>query len=262
MKETKVIPLATLAVLALNVSAKDFSSEELQQRMLERRAVEAVIWGMPIVSLDAMRQAYFRDGQAKYNDIVWWPKGSGWKNQSLTVNTSVRYMYFFCNTREDGPVVVDLPPAVAGASFYGTIEDAWFVPLVDIGFEGKGGKYLVLPPGYTAEVPAGYIAVRPKTYNTMTLVRSILASGSEESVRAGNALVNQMKIYPLAKASNPPAQRYVDMTDMLYDGLIKYDESFYTSLARMLNEEPVHPHDLEMMGMLLPLGIEKGSEFK
>jgi hypothetical protein len=37
---------------------------------------------------------------------------------------------------------------------------------------------------------------------------------------------------------------------------------FYTSLARMLNEKPVEPRDLEMMGMLLPLGIEKGKDFK
>lgn len=58
-------------------------------------------------------------------------------------------MYFFI-TKQDGPVVVELPPAVPGASFYGTIEDAWYVPLTDIGFEGKGGKYLVLPPDYKA----------------------------------------------------------------------------------------------------------------
>ena len=257
-----LLTLTTLGAPALNVSAQDLSPKALEQRMLERRAVDAVIWGMPLVSEDAMRQAYFRDANAKFNDIIWWPKGSGWKNQSLTVNTSVRYMYFFCNTRDDGPVVVDLPPAVAGASFYGTIEDAWFVPLVDIGFEGKGGKYLVLPPDYTGEVPSGYIPVRPKTYNTMTLLRSIVASLSEEDVRAGDALVKQVRIYPLPKAGNPPPQRLVDLTDILYDGLVRYDESFFTSLARVLNEETVQPRDLQMMGMLLPLGIERGKEFK
>jgi hypothetical protein len=52
------------------------------------------------------------------------------------------------------------------------------------------------------------------------------------------------------------------MTDILYEGLAHYDASFFTSLARMLNEEPVQPRDLEMMGMLLPLGIEKDKEFK
>ena len=97
-------------------------------------------------------------------------------------------MYFFINTKQDGPVVVELPPAVPGASFYGTIEDAWYVPLVDIGFEGKGGKYLVLPPDYKGDVPDGYIAVRPKTYNTMTLLRSILASLSEADVQRGQRI--------------------------------------------------------------------------
>ena len=51
MKVTKLITLATFAVLALNASAKDFSSEELQQRMVERHAVDAVVWGAPAVTL-------------------------------------------------------------------------------------------------------------------------------------------------------------------------------------------------------------------
>jgi hypothetical protein len=42
-----------------------------------------------------------------------------------------------------------------------------------------------------------------------------------------------------------------------------YESSYHTnSLAQMLNEEPVQPEDLQMMGMLLPLGIEKGKDFK
>jgi len=48
----------------------------------------------------------------------------------------------------------------------------------------------------------------------------------------------------------------------MYNGLVKYDASFFTSLARVLNEETVEPRDLEMMRMILPLGIEKGKEFK
>jgi hypothetical protein len=38
-----------------------FFNKDLARHMLERRAVDAVIWGMPAVSLDALRQAYFRD---------------------------------------------------------------------------------------------------------------------------------------------------------------------------------------------------------
>jgi hypothetical protein len=36
----------------------------------ERRAVKAAVWGMPIVSVDAMRQAFVRDAGGKYNDIA------------------------------------------------------------------------------------------------------------------------------------------------------------------------------------------------
>ena len=38
--------------------------------MFERRAVEAAIWGMPAVSVDAMRQAYFRDGKASASEVM------------------------------------------------------------------------------------------------------------------------------------------------------------------------------------------------
>jgi hypothetical protein len=256
-----LLALAPLALPVLQASAQDLSPEALRLRMVERRAVDAVIWGLPLVGEDTVKQAAFRDGKADYNDIVWWRRGS-WKNQSPTPNVNTRYMYFFINTKQDGPVAVELPPAVPGASFYGTIEDAWYVPLTDIGFEGKGGKYLVLPPDYKDAVPDGYTPVRPATYNTMTLLRSILASASEKDLQAGDELVKRVKVYPLSKATNPPAQRLLDMSDILYNGLVTFDETFFTSLSRMLNEETVQPRDLQMMGMLLPLGIEKGKEFK
>ena len=48
----------------------------------------------------------------------------------------------------------------------------------------------------------------------------------------------------------------------MYKGLVNFDETFFTILSRMLNEETAQPRDLQMMGMLLPLGIEKGKEFK
>jgi hypothetical protein len=118
-----------LAQSATAQKMTSFTPEELHRRTVERRAVDAVIWGLPLVSEDAVKQAAFRDGKANYNDIVWWPKGGGRKNQSPTPNVNARYMYFFINTRQDGPVVVEVPPAVTGASFYGTIEDAWYVPL-------------------------------------------------------------------------------------------------------------------------------------
>ncbi len=62
-------------------SATSFTSDELTKRTIERRAVEAAIWSMPLVSVETMRQAYFRDAGAKYNDILYWSKPSDWKFQ-------------------------------------------------------------------------------------------------------------------------------------------------------------------------------------
>ena len=134
------ISLLLASQSAIAQSANAYTPEDLNSQMVYRRAVDAVIWGLPLVGEEFVRQAYFRDEKAKYNDIAWWPKGGGWKNQSPPPNVNTRDMYFFINTKQDDPVVVELPPAVPGASFYGTVEDAWYVPLTDIGFEGKGGK--------------------------------------------------------------------------------------------------------------------------
>ena len=53
--------------------AANFTSAELHRRTVERRAVDAVIWALPLVSEDSVKQAAFRDGKASYNDIVCWP---------------------------------------------------------------------------------------------------------------------------------------------------------------------------------------------
>src|SRR5678815_1900050 len=37
------------------------------------RLLSLIIWALPLVSEDSVKQAAFRDGKASYNDIVWWP---------------------------------------------------------------------------------------------------------------------------------------------------------------------------------------------
>jgi len=242
-----------------------YDKQALQQRTLERRAVEAAIWGMPIVSFDAMRQAYFRDAKAKYNDIAFLSEPSDWKFLVTTPNNSTRYVYVNFNTKSDGPVVLEIPAAV-GAGLFGTIVDAWQVPAMDVGpageDQGKGGKYLLLPPGHKGEIPPGYIPVVMNTYNSYALFRAISETTSKEGVAKALALVKQIKAYPLANAANPPEQRYIDIHGTVFDAIVRFDASFYESLARMINEEPVQPHDLSVMNLLRSLGIEKGHEFK
>jgi hypothetical protein len=247
------------------VPTATFSSEDLTQRTTQRRAVEAAIWGMPIINFDAMRQAFFRDAKAAYGDIMFWSKPGSWKLQCLTPNTSVRYAFSFINTSEAGPVVVELP-ATADAALNGTIIDAWQVPQTDVGIagedQGKGGKYLLLPPDHQGYVPPGYIGVPMKTSNGFVGLRVIIKSEDEATVRNALAYLRLIRIYPLSKSAAPPQSTFIDMADTVWDAVARFDDSFYASLARMVSEEPVQPRDAAMMGMLRTLGIDKAKDFK
>ena len=241
-----------------------FTPAELAQRTLHRRAVEAAIWGMPLVNTDAMRQAYFRDVGAKYNDICYFSRPADWHFQVTTPNASTNYVYFNFNLK-DGPVVVQIPAAV-GAGLLGSMIDAWDVAMTDIGpageDKGKGGKYLLLPPDFKGEAPAGFFALRCPTYNGYALFRAIPAGPTDADVAAALALVKKLRVYPLARQADPPEQRFIDIHGKAFDGIPSFDERFFESLDRMVKEEPVQPRDLVMMGMLMSLGIEKGKEFK
>ena len=48
----------------------DNSAEILERRVVERRAIEAVIWGMPAVNYDLMYQAMVRETGGAFNEVV------------------------------------------------------------------------------------------------------------------------------------------------------------------------------------------------
>ena len=89
-----------------------WTSDELKRRAVQRRAVEAVIWGMPAVNTDLMYQALVQL-KGGFNQIVYWSGLPSWKNQTLTPNPDSIYLMPFHNTK-DGPMVLEIPPADTG----------------------------------------------------------------------------------------------------------------------------------------------------
>jgi hypothetical protein len=238
-------------------------SPDLAERTAYRRAVEAAIWGMPIVSVDAMRNGFFQNG-ATYGDICYFSKPADWKFQITTPNASTNYVYLNYNVK-DGPWVLEFP-AAEGAGLFGTFSDAWQVAIVEIGptgdDAGKGGKYLIIPPDFTGEVPAAYLPVRSATYNGYAIFRAIPVTQSAEDVAKALALVKKLRFCPLSEAAGPPEQKHIDISGKPFDGIARMDDTFFDSLAKMINEEPVKARDLVAMGQLRSLGIEKGKAFK
>jgi hypothetical protein len=170
----------------------------------------------------------------------------------------------FYNTKDVGPVVLDVPPA-QGGSFAANIVNVWQMPLEDAGPEGadkgKGGKYLLLPPGYKNKPPAGYIVLRSDTYSGYALLRSNLASHGDADVAKSVAYGKRLKVYPLSQASNPPPTTFVDANGILFDSAIRYDASFFRSLDRVVQSEPWLSRDRAMIDQLKSIGIEKGKPF-
>jgi len=242
----------------------ELSSSERVQRAVHRRAIEAVIWGMPAVNYELMYQAGARAAQADFNQIVYWSRLPDWKIQTLTPNPDAIYLSPFINTKEVGPVVLDIPPA-DGGSITGTVMDLWQTPLEDVGpagaDKGEGAKYLVLPPGYAGEVPDGYVALRTLTYEGYALLRSIPRSGSDADVARAVAYGKRIRLYPLSQAARPPQTVFVDVVDAVYDSTIPYDLRFFESLDRIVQAEPWLERDKAMIEQLKTIGIEQGKHF-
>ncbi len=100
---------AAMALAAMSSAAAALSPDELARRTIERRAVEAVIWGMPAVNYDLMLQEMLTKTKGKVNEIVYWSRPLDWQNQTLTPNPDAIYLMTFTDTRDVGPVVIEVP---------------------------------------------------------------------------------------------------------------------------------------------------------
>jgi hypothetical protein len=248
----------------MNSRAQSFSSDELARRAVERRALEAVVRGMPAVNFDLLYQAMVQ-AKGAWNQVVYWSRLPDWKNQTLTPNPDVIYLFPFIDTKDVGPVVIEIPPADDG-SITGSIDDAWQSALEDVGpagvDKGKGGKYLVLPPGHDDIAPARTIALQSETYRSFAIFRSNLASGSDTDIAKAVAYGKRVRVYPLSHAANPPPTTFVDAIDVVYDSTIPYDLRFFKALDRFVQHEPWLTRDKAMIDTLKSIGIEKGKPFE
>ena len=271
------LPIFTLALtLALLVApillAQDFSidssataaakEQDLARRTIERRAVEAVIWGMPAVNYERMLQAAIDNG-AKLNQVVYWSQPVNWKNQTLTPNPDTIYLNPFYDTKS-GPVVVEIPPADADHVIVGSFDVAWQNALEDVGpagaDKGKGAKFLITPPGYKEKAPDGYIVLPSETYRGFVILRSNFKSRSDADIKSAVEHGKRVKVYPLG--GNPDSTVFVDAYDKPFDATIPYDATFFELLDRFVQAEPWLTRDKVMIDSLKTIGIEKGKPFK
>ncbi len=153
-----LLSLLLIGCRSTEVKTEGLSAKDLADRTVHRRAVEAVIWGMPAVNAELMFDA-MKDAGGDFNQVVYWSRPVSWKNQTLTPNPDTIYLMPFFNTKDVGPMVLEIPPAGENESITGSVDDGWQTAIEDVGpagvDKGKGGKYLILPPDYKDKVPDG-----------------------------------------------------------------------------------------------------------
>jgi len=222
------------------------------------RAVDAFLKGMPGASVQGLIDGPAVLGVDTIGDVLIFDKLMDSKPYFLTGNTSSLYVVPFIDLKAAGePVVLEIPSGILGA-----FNDAWFKYLQDIGpfgpDKGKGGKFLLLPPGFEGKVPSGYHVVQSTTYKVWPFLRGSFPNGLEV---AAKKIKSGLKVYPLSKSANPPKTTFISGSGKAYNTVHTNDYTFYDHVNEVIQYEPLEMLDMETRGLFASIGIEKGKKF-
>ena len=235
----------------------DATVQKVYDNLDFQRGVQAFLIGIPGASLYALREGFRSAGATDNQTVLITETMMDSKSLFLTPNTESIYNLMWLDLK-DGPLVIESPPNVLGI-----IDDFWFHYVGDVGNagpdKGKGGKFLLLPPGYTGEVLEGYFVMRSKTYGNIFFWRGFLVNGS--TLAAVEATKKFAKVYPLAQAKNPPQMKFVNVSGKAFNTIHANDFTFFEEINHVVQEEPNDALDPETLGLLASVGIEKGKPF-
>ncbi len=221
-----------------------------------QRTTQAFLSTIQVASLVAMEKGMLGFGPANTTVLLFEDLMDS-KALWLTPNTVSIYMGCWMELGDE-PMVIETPPNVLGF-----IDDAWFNYVLDFGNagpdRGKGGKFLILPPGYEGEVPDGYFVARTNTYGNWVVWRGFQVDGSTKP--AIDATKNKFRMYPLSQKDNPPTMNFVNVSGKFNNTIHRMDFGFWEEVNEAIQAEPLEGLDPEIRGLLASIGIEKGKEF-
>jgi hypothetical protein len=175
----------------------------------------------------------------------------------LTANTETVYALAHLNLKADGPTVVEAPPHMLG--FF---QDGLQRYLADVGplgaDKGTGGKFLLLPPGFSGTIPEDYFVSRSPTYSVTLGLRGFQADGKTNQAVG---LMKQIKIYPLDKLASPPAMQFMNGSRQDIQTVLPDSFRFFELLAMLVEEEPLESFTPFERFQMQAIGVEKGKPF-
>lgn len=236
--------------------------ETLTSNLLLSRGVELYLWALPINQSYAGRDALIEASGGDMLDVTYFGGYSGHDVKLSTFNNETVYAAVHMELY-DGPVVYEQPAMDDKGYLFGSIIDVWQVALTDLGIpevtpdQGKGGKYLILPPDYSGEVPEGYLPIQSTSFQVRLGLRSVMLG--EGTIDDAIARVKRVRVYPLSDPQRK--QNYFDLLEKSVGGEVDKGVGAFRLMHDYISKEPIQEKDKYPIGMLRSLGIEKGQPF-
>jgi hypothetical protein len=246
------------------------TSRQLKDELLFQRATQTYLWALPLINTLGMKTGSEATFGAGYNVLPVWKKRLDAKTLVTTPNSDVIYAMSYADLGETGPLVFEAPPGLQGI-----LLDFWQRPVPgpviegrayfgDVGLPGpdggKGGKFLIVPPGFDGPAPDGYFVYRSQTNNLFVFLRSFYSD--EHDLKPAVDLMEAAKIYPLAAAGSAKPMAYPDASGVPVNMLPRNDASAFDQLKALVDSEGANLADPDWLGMLAAIGIVKGKPFK
>ena len=236
-----------------------YPSRETADRLYDeldfQRATQAYLWALPAVGFKSLYDAQTKTLGAANGDIMFY-RNLADKAGMLTPNITTLYAFSFWDLAKQGPMVVDAPDGLTA----GGVLDIWQQPITDIGQtgpdKGKGGKYLILPPGSPDIDAQGYLVFRAPSNQVWFATR-----GLDPDKAVAEATLRKFNIYGWDQRDTPAPTTFAEVGGRAWQSAQPDTLEYWKLLAELYANEPVAPRDRMMFGMLAPLGIAPGNPF-
>lgn len=238
-------------------------AESLVDELYYQHAVHAYMTTIPALNVIGMRDGSEKAFGAGYHVLPIWKDRMDSRTWVPTPNADVIYSMSYLDLKKTGPLVVAAPPNVIGM-----FTDFFQRTITDVGAIGpdraRGGLYLLLPPGYDGERPAGYFTFESATYNVFLFFRTIMKKGESGPDPAPAAkLAERTRVYPLyAVEKDVKPMEFPNASGKRVDMMYPVDETYWTKLKEFVDYEPVAAIAPEVRGVLASIGIVKGKPFE
>ncbi len=235
------------------------ASQALYDEMDYQRAVQAYIWATPMLNSMGFRAGLARFGVTEKNyKILIFQNSILPQHLVMTANQTTPYFWALLDLKKDGPIVAVVPPGEVLGGFV----DFWMRAIGDFGpvgpDRGKGGKYLILPPGYAGDIPKGYFVVRSTSNLTWFFGR---ANNVKFKGDAAFELLSKVGVYPLSKADHPPANELVAVGKKPFSQDWPKGYDAWALIHEGMQRDNIRQQDKIIYDFLKDLGIKHGEPF-